>query len=261
MNMRFVLVAVVALGAATRASAAVDHRYYNESDIPRMPEYCKVKFLAPQDSPEWRMWQQRIGHNFIDLHHYCAALNFMNRYWSARDANDRGFYLKNALDNFNYMVKAEKPDFLLRAELYSRRGEVFKLNGKSGEAERDFRHAIELSPRLTRPYLQLIDLYEGRKQRNAALELATLGLRHNPDSKAMQRRYLELGGRKPFPEPFAATAKTGAAPVVPDQPPASKSDAEAPVVPAIEETAPATASPPAAIGSPKNPYCRFCPPD
>jgi len=232
----------------------------NASEMARMPEYCKVKFRSPQGSPEWLAWRDRMGRNFIDIHHYCAALNFMNRYWGATDARARSHYLRSALDNFSYMVKAESPDFPLRAELYSNRGEVFKLQGRPGEAERDFRHALELDPRLTRPYLQLIDLYEGRKQRKAALETATLGLRHNPESKAMQRRYLELGGAKPFPEPFVAEVKPEVEPVVPDQPPASEPGAAAPVAPAAPEPETMVA-PPAAIGTPKNPYCRFCPPE
>jgi len=218
----------------------------NAQEMLLMPPYCKVKFTAPQDSPEWQAWRDRIGENFIDLHHYCAALNFVNRYWGARSALDRSYYLKEAMDNFNYMVKAAKPGFALLADLYSNRGDVFKLQGQPGQAMLDYDQAIKSNPHLIRPYLQLIDLYQREKKHNKSLEVATDGLRNNPDSKAMQRRYLELGGKRPFPKPVQTeTAKTG-----PDA--NSENDAIAAPVDTTPEPAPK-------IGSPTNPYCRFCP--
>lgn len=220
----------------------------NAQEMLLMPPYCKVKFTAPQDSPEWQAWRARIGENFIDLHHYCAALNFVNRYWGARNALDRSFYLKEAMGNFDYMVKAAKPGFPLLAELYSNRGDVFKLQGQPAQAIEDYNRAIKINPGLSKPYLQLIDLYEGEKQRGKSLEVATQGVRNNPASKALQRRYLELGGKRPFPKPAQAEASADA--------PATKSESGA-----SEQVAPArtTDEPPPKIGSPTNPYCRFCP--
>lgn len=260
MIVRLILIGVLAGGGVARAYA-VDESYFNASDLPRMQPYCKAKFSPQTTQDEWNYWVARIGKNFIDLHHYCAALNYMNRYWTADTAKDRGYYLALAMNNFNYMVKAEKPDFALRGDLYSNRGEVFRLQGKLGDAVRDFRHAIELDPKLTRPYFQLIDFYEGTKRRAEALEVATLGLRHNPDSKAMQRRYLEVGGRKPFPEPIAAKAAepvssqpAGASPVAETEVEPSPASANPP------ESGPAAATePPPPVGIPSNPYCRFCP--
>lgn len=259
MIFRMVLLGVL-LGGGASAWAIELSFTPNASEMMRMPDYCKAKFNAPQGSPEWQMWRDRMGKNFIDIHHYCAALNFMNRYWGARDAIERSHYLRSALDNFDYMVTAESPDFPLRAELYSNRGEVFKLKGSLGEAAKDFRHAIEIDPKLTRPYLQLIDLHEGRKQRKEALEVSILGLRHNPDSKAMQRRYLELGGTRPFPEPITpAIAEPQAVPVPPSTPVEATASVPPSAAPATPESSATETQP--AIGSPKNPYCRFCPPD
>jgi hypothetical protein len=47
------------------------------------------------------------------------------------------------------------------------------------------------------------DLHVTTNSPARALETVTEGLCHVPDSKALQRRYLELGGKKPFPEPIA----------------------------------------------------------
>lgn len=260
---RLTLVGVLACGVTANAYA-VDESYYNASDIPRMQPYCKAKLLPNTTPEESKYWGGRIGQNYGDLHHYCAALNYMNRYWSVRDAKDRGYLLSIAMNNLNYMVKAEKPDFPLRAELYSNRGEVFRLQGKPAQAVGDFRHAIELDPTLTRPYLQLISYFESIKKRGEALEIAKTGLRNRPDSKALQRRYLELGGKKPFPEPIAAPVAEPVSPQTADAVPAPEPEAVVTPSPANTDTntnktdTEAVIAPPP-IGTPSNPYCRFCP--
>ena len=226
-------------------------------EMMRMPPHCVARYKAGRSSPEWNTYRDQIGSNFNDFHHYCNALNWVNRYWGARSAKDRGYALQRAMDNFNYMVNTEKPDFALRAELYSNRGEVFKLMGKPGEAAKDFSHALSINPRLLKPYLQIADMHVAGKSTTRALETVTEGLRHLPDSKALQRRYRELGGKKPFPQPIVTQAPETVTP-------------EAAAVTQVPETAVATpsapepmkaAEPQPAIGTPNNPYCRFCPPE
>ncbi len=241
----FQLILIILLAPASAAATDLSFNP-NAQEMLLMPPYCKVKFTAPPSSPEWQAWRDRIGENYIDLHHYCAALNFVNRYWGARSALDRSYYLKEAMDNFNYMVKAAKPGFSLLADLYSNRGDVFKLQGRPGEAMLDYDQAIKSNPHLVRPYLQLIDLYEGEKKRNKSLEVATDGLRNNPDSKALRRRYLEVGGKRPFPKPVQTEAAK------PDAKSETSAGEPVPLVNTPDEPQPK-------IGSPTNPYCRFCP--
>lgn len=252
----------VAAGVACAQAGAVDSTFRpNPAEILRLPPYCQAKFNAPQGSAEWKAWRDRIGENFIDLHHYCAGLNYVSRYWGARSPQDRGHYLQRALDNFSYMARAEKPDFALSAELYSNRGEVYRLMRKPGEAIQDYSTAIARNPGLVKPYLQLAELHVANKAPSRALEAVSEGLRHVPDSTALQRRYLELGGKKPFPEPVAAkTAEPAPAADVPAaQPEPSPAQDAAPAETKPEPAAAETARP--AIGTPKNPYCRFCPPE
>lgn len=256
----------IAVSAFSVHAGAADYSYKpNAAEMQRMPPYCQVKWNFPPTSPEWKSWRDQIGSNYIDVHHFCAGLNFMNRYWGSRNARDRGFYLQSALNNFNYMAKAEKPDFALRAELYSHRGEVLRLMGRPGEAVNDYNKALSINPKMVKPYLQLADLNVAGKSPARALEAITQGLRHVPDSTALQRRYLELGGKKPFPEPIAIQAPEPAAlppAEVTQTPEAVDEAAPAQAAPAVAEpVGAATDAPQPVIGTPTNPYCRFCPPE
>ena len=224
-------------------------------EMQRMPAYCKAKFTAPQGSPGWQIWRDRLGENFIDIHHYCSGLNWVNRYWSTTNVTDRKFYLERALDEITYMVKAQKPGFPLRANVLSSRGDVFKLAAKPGEAIKDFSEAVAINPKMVKPYLQLAKLYVDSKNQRQALEAISEGLRYTPDSTALQSRYLELGGKKPFPEPVAQQAsETGAAET--ESAPADTASSEP-----SDQVTPATPAEEPRIGTPTNPYCRFCPPE
>ncbi len=261
MNYRKLSWGLAAIVVCAHAGAAEKSYQPTAAELRRLPAFCQVKLTLPRSSPEWKAWHQQIGENFIDVHHYCVGINFVNRYWGARSTKDRGFYLQNALNNFDYMVKAEKPGFPLGAELYSYRGEVFKLMRRPGEAVRDFNHALSIDPRFVKSYLQLADLSVAGKSSARALEIVAEGLRHVPDSTALQRRYLELGGKEPFPEPIVAKAAEPE-----PQPAATVPAVETPIEPVPAAVSPqpdptAATEPAPTIGTPSNPYCRFCPPE
>lgn len=237
----------------------------SDAEMKRLPPYCFARMKTAMNSPEYTLWRGRIGQNFGDYYHYCHGLNFINRYWGAKSAKERAFYLEQAKGEFDYMVNAEKPDYTMRAELYANRGEVFRLMGKIGEAVRDFQTSIKADPKQTRTYIKLAELYANGKEKARALEIISQGLRYNPDSKALQRRYLELGGKQPFPEILREVPESSAQlnPVEPVRPAARDE-----VVPPSQtrevvqhkvqgEDASTQANSP--TGNSKNPYCRFCP--
>jgi tetratricopeptide (TPR) repeat protein len=185
----------------------------------------------------------------------------MNRYYRARSEQDKQFNLNNARTNFDYMVSHASPTYILMPEVHRLLGTVFLLSGRPGQAIAEFTKSIELDPHQPKAYQELSDYYLGLKQQKKALEVVTEGLRYNPDAKVLQRRYEDLGGKLPYPEavvreaPQSATrtetSDTGSRPM-PEQPVAQQ----------VQEISPARQKTDEAIkgiGSPKNPYCRFCP--
>lgn len=225
------------------------------AEMATLPSYCAARF--DEKSAAFKTWRDSMGSDFMHVHHYCAGLNFVNRARGmGSSSKDRRGTLEAALRNFDYMLAHTQPDFSLRPEILMNRGIALSMMNRTGEAVGDLMKAIEADPEQARAYTTLADLYSKQKNRAKALETITEGLRHNPDTRSLQRRYTELGGKLPYPAPVepapvAAQADTAAEP---GSPPSSVESADsAPTSPAEAPVAPTK------IGSPTNPYCRFCP--
>lgn len=241
------------------ASLAMADWAPTEIEMATLPAYCAAKFDEGKHPESAKMWRSTMGRrNFVHIHHYCAGLNFVNRARGMTSANkDRQGTLEGALRNFDYVLTHAQPDFYLRPEILMNRGIALSMMNRTGEAVGDLLKSIEADPKQPRAYMTLADMYDKQKNRAKALETVTEGLRHNPDTKSLQRRYTELGGKLPYPEPLiVAPADSDVAGVKLDNSAAAGST----VAPARTVT-PSEADAPSApkIGSPENPYCRFCP--
>lgn len=227
------------------------------AEMAALPPYCAARFNEGTEA--FKTWRSSMGSDFIHVHHYCAGLNFLNRARGMSSSKTRGV-LGAAVGEFDYVLKHAAPEFPLRAEILMNRGIALSMLKRNGEAVGNLLKAIELDPRQPRAYMALTDLYATSNNRSKALETVTEGLRHNPDTRSLQRRYTELGGKLPYP---AAIAPVVAEPVasrpVVDAVEASPADSAAKAE-TIPETVPEESFPtPPPIGSPTNPYCRFCP--
>lgn len=228
-------------------------------EVAMLPPYCDAK-IGKQEPATVEMWRARMGHdNWIHMHHYCSGLIELNRYYRAARGRQQP-NLGNAVNEFTGMIKAWTPDFYLRPEAYMNRGRAYKFMGHDGQALADFEKALELDPNLTPARIDLADLYVKLGKKPQALEVLKQGLAREPEKKSLRRRYQELGGDikaladlKPAPTPAAAPAApapgTEAPAATPQAAPPASEAAPKPPVQLIEPK----------IGSPKNPYCRFCP--
>ena len=169
------------------------------TEIRALPPYCAAR-LGPKNSPEFQSWHATMGRLFLSVHHYCFGLNFMNRYYMT-PGQERGGWLHLALNELNYVCKNPPMDNPLTPEMYMRRGSALKLAGRTTEAMEDYRKVLHLNPKLRRPYLELADFYVEGQQQAEALKLVSEGLTYRPDDKKLQSRYIQLGGKLPFPQP------------------------------------------------------------
>ncbi len=250
------------------------------SEMALLPEFCRVRATDNQHSPEFQSWMQRVGPKFLGIHHYCAGINYINRYQYRISDKHRKYYLSRAVPEIDYVAKDMPQGFPLASEIYLNRGIALKLMGKDAEALADFNRAIERDPRQVSAYLAIADYHVKFKNKPKALEIVSVGLKNAPDNKRLQRKYRELGGKEPFP--------TAEVPAIPDK----GAGPQEPVKPRDHEGRTETRSAPSSVavpgpksegtgvgssantgsgeksqiepgtsgkGSPGNPNCRFCP--
>jgi tetratricopeptide (TPR) repeat protein len=270
MNIKFAqaLLACLYLYSATVAAELWDKP--SDAELTLLPPYCATKL---KHLPDYDSWRQALGPSFDDVHHYCGALIHLNRYYKSNNPQDRKFFIKNMFTNMDYMfthVKPSQPRDVLLPEMHFSMGRMLIVAGKPAQATNEFLKAIELKPDYVEPYAALADQYAEHGKKREALNTLEQGLSHAPESRSLLRRYRELGGKKSFAAPSAPTVSgnsqtpntqgtdiSGNASAQPSVPIPAPNAAE--TMPATQPlpTPDAEASP--KIGSPTNPYCRFCP--
>lgn len=258
--MKFILLALAGLLTVDSALAIQPFARTAAEDA-----MCKASIVG-RDTSDKRNWQH--------MHHYCDGLRFYNRaVANTRDRNEFRYNIQLSLAGFNYVLSHTAPDFDMRPEVIAGKARTLALAGRKGEAVMLYTGVVQQTPEYVPAYIYLADHYAS-SDRKKALSLVSDGLRHNPGTKSLQRRYRELGGKLPYPEPLAkqsspapeaeaaATSQlTSPRPQV-SPTPATATPPEASVPErAAERPADTTASSPETpkIGSPTNPWCRFCP--
>jgi tetratricopeptide (TPR) repeat protein len=208
----------------------------------------------------------RSNPNAMHMHHYCDGLRFIDRaFASMRNKREMQYYLERSIAGFDYVLRATQESFSMRGEVHVGKARALKLMGRKAEAVVEFHNALRYKFDSPDVFQALADHYRDTGDRQKALEIATEGLKLNPNSKGLKRRYTEFGGKLPYPE---AADKTMPAEVSKDEinpevkPEAVTGELSGQAKDADEPTAPTEqtlAAEPTKIGTPTNPYCRFCP--
>jgi tetratricopeptide (TPR) repeat protein len=201
------------------------------------------------------------------FYHYCDSLIHLYRAESSYGRRRQG-EAKEALGGIEYTLRwllKYEPNHPLIPDLRLSMARALFLSDDYGRALTESQKILESNPNHIQAYSTLIDVYVKIKKKDQALKVAEDGLRHVPDSKRLQRNYLELGGKMPFPAPHVATPKDAdvvppPAATAPDIPAEASGPAAAPSVADSKATPPEIATPPGSEeAKPKNPWCRFCP--
>lgn len=161
-------------------------------ELSMLPPYCKVRTEKGLDraDPTVRRWFDLLGPNYLDIHHHCMGLNYINR--AMKNDEHMKFYQRSAIGNFEYMIKAAKPGFVLLPDAHIERGRVLEMTDRKGKAIADYEKAIQLKPDYPRAYSVLIDLYMTLGRKDEARKVIDRGLKQIPNSKSLRRRAKKL---------------------------------------------------------------------
>lgn len=242
-----------------------------QSELALMPPYCQAKYGYDRGNKAISdNWRGIYGdQNWINMHHYCDALKFIiraNR--SLGNKYDLSYNLENAQRGIEHLLASEQtPDWILRPEAHVTLGKLYLRmipfgKGSEGKAVQNFEQAISIKSDYEPAYSALSDFYAGKGLKQKALDVVEEGLKSAPDSNMLLRRFKELGGKIP-PTPVtkpAAPDEANTSPVKQEQSQLGNATSSSP------SDVPASSSPdasqeqttPSKIGSPSNPWCRFC---
>jgi len=235
---------------------------------PQEEAMCQALIYNGRDTSDRENWQH--------MHHFCDCMRFTDRaYASLGRPYEVRYNLEIGIGGCDYVLSHTKPDFYMRPEVHVQKGKALILAKKDSEAVKEFLLAIKGNPSLAKAYSELGRVQARLGIKQEALKTVTEGLRFVPDSRALQRMYTELGGKLPYPEPLVKKTEPTPAvdtttkvetPLAAPQVDVSGTTTDNSTPAATTPTAPAekpadAAAPlpaPPKIGSPSNPYCRFC---
>lgn len=107
-------------------------------ELRTLPPYCAPRIgqlsfahypreMVEANAPAAKMWKEQFGaRNYSHLHHYCFALNFMNKSRFEFDKAKKRHYIKASIGNFNYVLERWDPNF----QLYSQ-AKIYKMQMES----------------------------------------------------------------------------------------------------------------------------------
>ncbi len=223
---------------------------------------------------------------YLHFHHYCAAMNAMNRLYSTIDARKQQYQASLVVGETGYVISHVAETHPLMPEVFALRGRALALIKQNGQAETNLMKALQLDARHVGAYSSLGNLYldSGRKAR--AIEMAKAGLAVEPQNKSLRRLAGKLAIKLEELKPAASSPTEQTTQANQDKSaPSPGLDATKPVLdkPSVVGAVPAAATAPAdrqvadspatkpvekpvsgevnsgKEGAPKNPWCRFCP--
>jgi tetratricopeptide (TPR) repeat protein len=196
------LLLVMAACGAVRAQEMVpgysDNFYdLDAREVRLLPPYCVYSQYFDQkyrtSEAEKKRWMAALGPTFIHVHHYCFALLKTNRaLFLTKEKRFREFYLRDSLNEFDYVIQRSPDNFVLLPEILTKKGENLVRLGRGSFAVFEFERAIQLNPNFWPPYAQLADYYKEAGEKEKAREVLSKGLSQTPDAKGLQRRLAEL---------------------------------------------------------------------
>ncbi len=212
MKIRFSLIVITLLMLYDIHQGTVFALTPTEQEYRQLPPYCQMqKFMAiwrpgyqatPQNDAvnnrNHALWEAKMGSGtgsnniFYHMHHWCWALVGFNRYYSDFKSPNRKGYLEQAIGDIDYVLQHSHDSDSILPEILTRRGKIYSILKKSGQAAADFTRAIKLKPKYGLAYVYYSDLYRESGQKDEAITIIKAGLAADPKSDLLQKQLQRL---------------------------------------------------------------------
>lgn len=164
-------------------------------------------------SPRAGYWISLMGKSFWAVHHYCWGLIKLRRAEAVGVSKEvRTGTLLNVIAEYNYVLENSSADFVLRPEVFLRRGDAQLKLGEIGNALESYESAIRTKPDYWPAYVNWAEFLLGIKRTKDAQTFLERGLAQTPNDPKLRAAYKKAGGdpdafaRKLPPRPASAPA-------------------------------------------------------
>lgn len=220
-SLRNLAICASALVIVTIAAAQVrdlsDIRLITPGELALTPEFCQdVQAIngwgkeAHDRSPRAPRWVSIFGDTFWAMHHYCWGLIKLHRANTPGIAPQmRSGLRRSAIDEYGYVIRHSKPDFILLPEMYFRIGEAHALLGEHPLAVEAYAKARSLKPTYWPPYIGEADVLVAMGRNTQARSLIASGLQQLPNQPQLQAYLQRMDARAPRAAAPAVDARRG----------------------------------------------------
>ena len=181
---------------------------YDPREVALLPHYCmftlEFRRHVPggDDKAEIDRWYETMGPGFHAMHHYCWGLMKTNRaLFLTRNQQLKTFYLGSSIDEFDYVLRNSPPDFVMRPEILTKKGQNLIRLGKAVAGVEQLERVVELKSDYWPPYAALSDYYKTTGDLAKARELLEKALTFAPDAKGLTSRLADLESAKAKKKP------------------------------------------------------------
>lgn len=194
---------------------------FSLEELKAMPKWCQIRMLVQNrvvgvsrgkafgenvpDSTmnEYYKWAKVIGEDiFRYTHHYCAGLNWINRYKLSFVSQykgverDRDFALKSALNEFRFMRGRLRPKHKLYYAMLMKEAYIYGEKKNFKKAIKNYSEIIKLKPRYVSAYVEYAQLLNSIGNSENAIKVLQFGLKKNKGSKIIEQLIVTWGGGK-----------------------------------------------------------------
>ena len=187
-------IAALLLAATIMAPAAeVAAVEVTKQDLPLLPEFCRhVQVISKNTelsySPEAARWVAYMGNGFWAMHHYCWGLvRLMRADKAGMSATERKYWRETSVGEFDYVLENTGQDFVMRADVLAKRGDVLRQLARYREAAEAFREAIALRSNYEAAYYGLADTLWAQGDAAEALAVIDGAMAQMPDARFLPK--------------------------------------------------------------------------
>nr|WP_320013629.1 tetratricopeptide repeat protein [uncultured Desulfobacter sp.] len=190
--------------------------FFTRNELAAMPRWCQNRIIVqnqwtgtenrgfgknvPESAKlEYEKWTKVIGKDVIRYtHHYCTALNWINRYKLSLPQNykaveaDRKEALSSAMNEFNFLRGYLKPKHKLFYSQLMNEAYIYKEQGNLMAAVKNYRKILKFKPGYVPAYIRYAQLLDAVGKNDDAIKILRTGLKKTKGAKSIKNEITRI---------------------------------------------------------------------